>query len=152
MAKATRTKARKKEKKNIASGIVHIQATFNNTIITLRIDGTLHSGKPSDINFKEIFEKLYNKSAYFVMKNTSKLTTKEFEEIKIETGSSEDVESKLIKEHVGQIKVGELTPEKEEKQIKDMIHILSREKDITLKESERSFKFCSKRCKDDFLE
>ena len=33
MAKATKT--RKKEKKNIAGGIVHIQATFNNTIITI---------------------------------------------------------------------------------------------------------------------
>jgi small subunit ribosomal protein S11 len=33
LAKATKTK--KKEKKNIASGIVHIQATFNNTIITI---------------------------------------------------------------------------------------------------------------------
>ena len=28
-------KAKKKEKKNIASGIVHIQATFNNTIVTI---------------------------------------------------------------------------------------------------------------------
>ena len=35
MAKVTQTKARKKEKKNIARGIVHIQATFNNTIITI---------------------------------------------------------------------------------------------------------------------
>lgn len=35
MAKAVKTKARKKEKKNIASGIVHIQATFNNTIVTI---------------------------------------------------------------------------------------------------------------------
>ncbi|HEB30123.1 MAG TPA: 30S ribosomal protein S11 [Spirochaetes bacterium] len=35
MAKATKTKVRKKEKKNIASGIAHIQATFNNTIITI---------------------------------------------------------------------------------------------------------------------
>ena len=33
MAKKVRT--RKKEKKNIVSGIVHIQATFNNTIITI---------------------------------------------------------------------------------------------------------------------
>jgi len=33
MAKKPRTK--KKEKKNIASGIVHIQSTFNNTIITI---------------------------------------------------------------------------------------------------------------------
>lgn len=35
MAKAVRSKGRKKEKKNIASGIVHIQATFNNTIVTI---------------------------------------------------------------------------------------------------------------------
>jgi small subunit ribosomal protein S11 len=35
LAKATRTKTKKKEKKNIASGIVHIQATFNNTIISI---------------------------------------------------------------------------------------------------------------------
>ncbi len=35
MAKAVRTKTKKKEKKNIASGIVHIQATFNNTIVTI---------------------------------------------------------------------------------------------------------------------
>ncbi|MBN1931159.1 MAG: 30S ribosomal protein S11 [Desulfobacterales bacterium] len=33
MAKRTRTK--KKEKKNISNGIVHIQSTFNNTIITI---------------------------------------------------------------------------------------------------------------------
>ncbi len=33
MAKRVRTK--KKEKKNIASGVVHIQSTFNNTIVTI---------------------------------------------------------------------------------------------------------------------
>ena len=33
MAKRTRTK--KKEKKNIPSGVVHIQSTFNNTIVTI---------------------------------------------------------------------------------------------------------------------
>lgn len=33
MAKRTRTK--KKEKKNISNGVVHIQSTFNNTIITI---------------------------------------------------------------------------------------------------------------------
>jgi len=34
MVKQTRTK-RKKEKKNISTGVVHIQTTFNNTIITI---------------------------------------------------------------------------------------------------------------------
>ena len=31
---------------------------FNNTIITLRIKGTLHSGKPTDINFKDMFKNM----------------------------------------------------------------------------------------------
>ena len=32
---ATRTRGKKKEKKNILNGVVHIQSTFNNTIITI---------------------------------------------------------------------------------------------------------------------
>ena len=35
MAKAKKTRTKKREKKNIASGIAHIQSTFNNTIITI---------------------------------------------------------------------------------------------------------------------
>jgi small subunit ribosomal protein S11 len=35
VAKVSKSKTRKKEKKNIASGIVHIQATFNNTVVTI---------------------------------------------------------------------------------------------------------------------
>ena len=37
MAKKIRTK--KKEKKNIPSGVVHIQSTFNNTIVTITDPG-----------------------------------------------------------------------------------------------------------------
>lgn len=50
----------------------------NDKIILLRINGTLASGKPSDINFKGIFEKL--EKAYFVMKNTSGLSSIEVKE------------------------------------------------------------------------
>jgi small subunit ribosomal protein S11 len=35
VAKTQKSRTKKKEKKNIASGIVHIQATFNNTIVTI---------------------------------------------------------------------------------------------------------------------
>ncbi|MEJ2221516.1 MAG: 30S ribosomal protein S11 [Desulfobacterales bacterium] len=37
MAKKVRTK--KKEKKNISNGVVHIQSTFNNTIVTITDSG-----------------------------------------------------------------------------------------------------------------
>jgi len=34
MAKAVKTKTKKKEKKNVVQGRIHIQSTFNNTIVT----------------------------------------------------------------------------------------------------------------------
>ena len=101
---------------------------FINTIVLIRLSGSLASGKPYDIDFKDIFQKLYDKSAYFVMKNTNALTTKEFEEIKIDTNSTEDAESAIIKEHLGQIKIKDLDTEKEETLIKDLMKQLSTEK------------------------
>jgi DNA repair exonuclease SbcCD nuclease subunit len=97
-------------------------------IVTLRVEGTLLSGKPSDINFKEIFEKIFAKSAYFVMKNTSKLIAKGFEEIKVNADSVENIEASLIKEHLQQIKVGGLDKEKEELLVKRLMHALLAEK------------------------
>jgi small subunit ribosomal protein S11 len=35
MAKEARTKVRRKEKKNITSGVAHVNASFNNTMITI---------------------------------------------------------------------------------------------------------------------
>jgi small subunit ribosomal protein S11 len=35
MAKATTQRVRRRERKNIASGVAHVSATFNNTIITI---------------------------------------------------------------------------------------------------------------------
>ncbi|NLY56043.1 MAG: 30S ribosomal protein S11 [Firmicutes bacterium] len=35
MAKARTTRTRRKERKNIASGVAHIRSTFNNTIVTI---------------------------------------------------------------------------------------------------------------------
>ena len=101
---------------------------FINTIVLIRLFGSLSSGKPYDIDFKEIFSVLYDKSAYFVMKNTNQLTTKEFEEIKIDTKSAEEAEEKIIKEHLGQIKLKDMNLEKEEALIKQLIQTLSAEK------------------------
>lgn len=100
---------------------------FINTVVMIRLYGSLSSGKPSDIDLKEVFEQLYGKSAYFVMKNTSALTSKEFEEIKIDAGSVETIEHNLIKEHLGQMKSQGLT-EKEEDLIKSLMASLNSDK------------------------
>ncbi len=97
---------------------------FNDTIVTIRVSGILESGKPSDIDFKGIFEKLYEKSAYFVMKNTNALVSKEFEEIKIDAKDVEDVEERIIKEHIGQINV-EGIGDKEVFVTKELMRVLS---------------------------
>lgn len=101
---------------------------FINTIVLIRLFGSLGSGRPHDIDFKDIFSILYDKSAYFVMKNTNALTTKEFEEIKIDTKSAEDAESAIIKEHLGQISLKDINPETEEALIKQIMHTLATEK------------------------
>lgn len=101
---------------------------FNNTVVLIRLHGVLESGKPSDIDFREIFNELYNKSAYFVMKSSHGVASKEFKEIKTDARNVEDIESFLIKEHLGQIKLENLSLEKEERLIRDLMKILSTEK------------------------
>lgn len=71
-------------------------------IVMLRIEGKLSSGSPTHIDFKKIFDDLNKKRAYFVMKNTSKLIGVNFEEIKTDTHSAQEVENKVINEHLGQ--------------------------------------------------
>ena len=72
---------------------------LNNTIVLIRIFGTLKTGKPSDINFKKIFQKAYENSAYFVIKNISKLDSKEFKAIQINASTPQEIEDKIIGEN-----------------------------------------------------
>lgn len=75
------------------------KSDFAKTIVLLRVEGTLKSGKTTDIDFSKIFRTLYAKHAYFVMRNTSKLESKEFENIHVKEDSVEKIEDKLIDEH-----------------------------------------------------
>ena len=104
---------------------------FMNTIVTLRLVGELRSGRSSDINFKEIFSAVYDKSAFFVMKSTALLTSKEFEEIKISedgNANSDDVENALIAEHTGKNELPGFPASEESGLVKDLISALSVEK------------------------
>ena len=89
-------------------------------IITIRIEGILSSGKATDIKFTEIFSKL---DAYYILKNTNKLSSKEFEELKIDGGNAEEIEAKIIKEHLGQIKISN-----EERLTHDLVNAFNLEK------------------------
>ena len=54
MAKASSTRVRKKVKKNVAEGIAHVHASFNNTIVTItdRQGNTLAWSTSGTIGFK----------------------------------------------------------------------------------------------------
>ena len=99
-----------------------------NNIVLIRVAGKLKTGKVSDINFKEIFNKCYAQGAFFVMRNTVKVVGSEYEEIKIDQKNPEDVEEAIIKEHLGQIKVSGFDSETELRLTRDLMNILSLEK------------------------
>lgn len=88
-------------------------------IVTLRVSGALGSGKVSDINFKEVFS--YLDGAYFILKNTNKLSTKEFESLEVSSGDVSDVEEKIISENTEDSLLGK-------EKIKELMEILSLEK------------------------
>lgn len=92
-------------------------------IVTLRVVGELSSGKSSDIHFNEIFGVLYHKGAYFVMKSTSLVKSKEFEKIQTTSNSVEEAEEKVIKENIGQSDI-----KNEDELVKNLIKVLSMDK------------------------
>ena len=99
---------------------------FLNMIVTIRLFGELKTGRPTDINFRDIFKEFYDKGAFLVMKNANKLTSKEFEEVKVETGSVDEIEERIIKENAGQSNA--FDAEKEMQIIKSLMKSLSAEK------------------------
>lgn len=84
--------------KEILDTIKNIDA--DDKIVTLRIKGELASGKISDIKMNEIFGILYHKKAFFVMKSTSLVESKEFEMVQTTAHSIEEAEEKVIKENI----------------------------------------------------
>jgi hypothetical protein len=132
-----------KTPEEIESGLLNAikNKEFNETLVTIRLYGTLRAGKPSEVDLKNFFAELYGKSAIFVMKNTTKLVAKGFEEVKVEQASVEEIEHRIIKEHLGQFKT--FTPEQEQRLAKELMHILSSEKDEGEKVNEFSKRLVS---------
>jgi small subunit ribosomal protein S11 len=54
MARKTNTKGKQKEKKNIAIGVAHVHASFNNTIVTITDanGNTISWASAGNVNFK----------------------------------------------------------------------------------------------------
>jgi len=67
-------------------------------IILLRVKGELEHGKIADIKFSQIEDFLRQKKAYFLLKNTHELKTKEVE-LEIEVKNTENLEEQVIEKY-----------------------------------------------------
>jgi len=100
---------------------------LSGAVVTLRFKGMLQGGKISDISYREIVRTCYSQGAMAVLKNTYDLRSAEMEAVKVETGSVEEVEAKLIQENVGQQTV--FSPEAETRMIHNLMQVLATEKE-----------------------
>ena len=71
---------------------------LDDKIILLRIKGELEKGSISDIKFAQIENFVRQKNAYFLLRNTHELTTKEIE-FEIEIKNSENVEEEVMQKY-----------------------------------------------------
>ena len=90
-------------------------------IILLRIRGELETGKASDIKFAKIEEFAKEKGAYFLLRNTHDLKSKEVE-MELDIGDTEDIEEETIKVYSNQ------NPSDFNKLIPQVINVFSIEK------------------------
>lgn len=90
-------------------------------ILLLRIKGNLENGKNSDIKFSQIEDLVKRKKAYFYLRNTHDLKTKE-PEIEIEVKDTENIEEEIIKIY------SEKNPSEFNNSITQLMDVLSTEK------------------------
>jgi len=129
--------ADKKDVESVNVALQELEKTdVKEKIVLIRGGGELRDGRVSDLKFKQLMKHFAEHGAYVVMKNTAKLTSKEFERYQRSHGSTEDVETNIIKEHVGQIPIG-LTPEEEAALTKALLDILGQDQD----EGEKKYEY-----------
>ena len=91
-------------------------------VVLLRLNGILESGKHSDIKFARIEEVVKKKGAYFLLRNTHDLKTKEAEEVSAGIQETENIEEESLK------KYSEQNPAIFNKLIPQIMNALSTEK------------------------
>lgn len=94
---------------------------INNKIILLRLSGELDGQKPTDINYQKIEDYAMDSGAYFVLRNTHDLITKDFQ-MDFEVKNKENLEIEIVKNY------SEENPSKFNPLINELINILSIEK------------------------
>lgn len=107
---------------------------YQDKIVTIRLYGTISSGKTYDIKTNELIQNLKENGAYEVFINKNALTTMEYQAISVSTGeSNEEIESILIKEHARKVKIKNFPSDKIEEKIHQLLVTLGLERQIGTK-------------------
>lgn len=105
-------------------------ADLEDKIITIRIFGTLSSGKTYELKSTEFIQKLKGKGAYEVLINKSAFASKEYKHISVVVGkTNEEIEISLIHEHSQKVKIKNINRKDMENKIHELLSILGKERD-----------------------
>ncbi|MFW9866611.1 MAG: exonuclease SbcCD subunit D [Candidatus Thorarchaeota archaeon] len=111
-----------------------LRRDFTDKIVTVRLFGSLSSGKTYDLKSHEIIQMAKDNGAYEVLINKNALTTVEYKSISVSVGeSNEEIEVALIKEHASKVKLSKLKPSEMEKKISQLLDIIGTERQIGTK-------------------
>lgn len=94
---------------------------LDDKIVLLRVKGELEKGSLSDIKFNQIENFVKQKNAYFLLRNTHELNTKEVE-LEIEIKNSENIEEEVMQKYSAQ------NPSDFNNLIPELMNVLSVEK------------------------
>lgn len=109
--------------KTVREAIEHINETISkintqNKIVTVRIIGTLTSGKTYEIKSHEIRQQIKENGAYEVFLNKNMLVSKEYLPINVAVGkTNKEIEDVLVHEHAQQTKIRNITKNNMEQKI-----------------------------------
>lgn len=118
--------------------------SFKDAVVTLRVSGILESGKPSDIDFNSIEAEPKKSGAFFVLRNISKLESREFE-LKIDENASEINDIGKLEELSIDVAVKEGVISDDKKQV---VEILLKKFNVEKIEDETNSTFCERLTKE----
>ncbi|MFX1591979.1 MAG: exonuclease SbcCD subunit D [Promethearchaeota archaeon] len=103
---------------------------FEDKVVSIRIFGTLSSGKTYELRTNEILQKVKGKGAYEVLINKSALVSKEYRPISVPVGkTNEEIENTLIYEHAQKIKIKNISKKDIENKIHNLLSLLGKERE-----------------------
>ena len=128
--------------KTVIESLEHIEQKIStksaeDKIVTVRIIGSLSSGKTYEIKSNEIMAQLRNKGALEVLINKNALTSKEYTPISVVVGkTNEEIEETLIHEHAEKTNFKKISKKDMENKIHEILGVLGTDREEGTKVNE----------------